>query len=98
MLRLACFAVLVAIFPEAALAKARSDTNTVKHSKSREKTSSPQPLRDALPNVRAESAIIVDLDTGDELYSKNPDQVRAIASVGKLFLALAVRGKQLPLD
>lgn len=50
------------------------------------------------PSIQAESAIIVDLDSGEELYSKNPDQVRAIASVGKLFLALAVRGKNLPLE
>jgi serine-type D-Ala-D-Ala endopeptidase (penicillin-binding protein 7) len=57
--------------------------------------------KDGLPNIQAESALIVDLDSGQELYAKNADQVRAIASVGKLFLALAVRsssGKMLPLD
>src|SRR6266702_1218220 len=53
--------------------------------------------KDGMPNVQAEAAVIVDLDSGEELYAKNPDQVRAIASVGKLFLALAVRGKNLPL-
>jgi D-alanyl-D-alanine endopeptidase (penicillin-binding protein 7) len=51
-----------------------------------------------LPNIQAESAIIVDLDSGDELYSKGADQVRAIASVGKIFLALAVRARDLSLD
>jgi D-alanyl-D-alanine endopeptidase (penicillin-binding protein 7) len=51
-----------------------------------------------LPNIQAASAIIVDLDTGAELYAKNADEIRPIASVGKLFLALAVRGKGLPLD
>jgi serine-type D-Ala-D-Ala endopeptidase (penicillin-binding protein 7) len=62
----------------------------------------PAPLpaltRTGLPNIQAASAIIVDLDTGAVLYSKNPDQVRPIASVGKLFLALAVRGKKVPLE
>src|SRR5215471_7051438 len=91
MLRLVCFALLVASVPSAAFAKA-------KHSKSRENDSPRPSTKDALPNLRAESAMIIDLDTGDELFSKNPDQVRAIASVGKLFLALAVRGKHLPLD
>lgn len=51
-----------------------------------------------LPNIQAASAIIVDLDTGAELFAKNADELRPIASVGKLFLALAVRGKGLPLD
>ncbi len=54
--------------------------------------------RSGMPNIQAASAIIVDLDTGVELYSKNPDEIRPIASVGKLFLALAVRGKGLPLE
>jgi D-alanyl-D-alanine endopeptidase (penicillin-binding protein 7) len=40
----------------------------------------------------------VDLDTGTELFAKNADEIRPNASVGKLFLALAVRGKSLPLD
>src|SRR3979490_3241561 len=78
--------------PAVALAKS-------KRARTQEKTSSPAPVTKAgLPNIQAESAYIVDLDTGEELYSKNPDQVRAIASVGKLFLALAVRGKKVPLD
>jgi serine-type D-Ala-D-Ala endopeptidase (penicillin-binding protein 7) len=60
----------------------------------------PQPsvLRDGRPNIRSGSAVIVDLDAGEELYAQDADQVRPIASVGKLMLALAVRGKGLPLD
>lgn len=53
--------------------------------------------RSGLPNIQAASAIIVDLDTGKELYSKNADEIRPIASVGKLFLALTVRAKGLDL-
>jgi D-alanyl-D-alanine endopeptidase (penicillin-binding protein 7) len=53
--------------------------------------------KSGLPNIQAASAIIVDLDTGKELYSKNADEVRPIASVGKLFLALTVRAKGIDL-
>jgi D-alanyl-D-alanine endopeptidase (penicillin-binding protein 7) len=73
----------------------RSGNSSTKHDNSR----SPVGItKDGMPNVQAEAAVIVDLDSGQELYAKNADQVRAIASVGKLFLALAVRGKNLPLD
>jgi D-alanyl-D-alanine endopeptidase (penicillin-binding protein 7) len=82
--------------PASALARARS---SAKHAKVQDKSASQGAIaRDGSPGVKADSAIIVDLDTGEELYSKNADQVRAIASVGKLFLALAVRGKNVPLD
>ncbi len=50
------------------------------------------------PNIQAKAAVIVDLDDGSELYVKNPDDVRSIASVGKLLLALTVRDKGLALD
>lgn len=53
---------------------------------------------DGLPNVQSASAIVVDLDTGEELYAKDPDQVRPIASTSKIFVAMAVRGKKIPLD
>src|SRR5512143_2965885 len=76
----------------------RAANSSTRHDNSK---SPSRTTKDGLPNVQAESAIIVDLDSGQELYAKNADQVRAIASVGKLFLALAVRGpdgKRLPLD
>ena len=53
---------------------------------------------DGWPNVKAPAAVVVDLDSGEELYNKAPDEVRRIASVGKLFVALAVRSHKLPLD
>jgi D-alanyl-D-alanine endopeptidase (penicillin-binding protein 7) len=82
-------------------AHARSTNRARGSSKSAKKRYNPPvpPLTKAgLPNIQAASAIIVDLDTGAELYAKNADEIRPIASVGKLFLALAVRGKGLPLD
>ena len=70
-----------------------------KHAKGRGKVVVVPPLtKSGLPNVQSASAIIVDLDSGKELFARNADEVRPIASVGKLFLALAVRGKGLPLD
>jgi serine-type D-Ala-D-Ala endopeptidase (penicillin-binding protein 7) len=52
---------------------------------------------DGWPNVKAPSAVVIDLDAGEELYHKNPDEVRPIASVGKIFVALAVRAHKLDL-
>ena len=54
--------------------------------------------RDGLPNIQSQAALIVDLDEGTELYAKNPEQVRAIASVGKLFLALVLMDRKIDLD
>src|SRR6185503_5643757 len=57
-----------------------------------------EPLtKNGLPNVQAKGALIVDLDTGQELYTRDPDTARPIASVGKLFLALAIRRQGLAL-
>lgn len=53
---------------------------------------------DNLPNVQSASAIVVDLDTGDVLYEKNADEVRPIASTGKVFVALLVRQRHIDLD
>jgi len=50
------------------------------------------------PNVRSGSALVIDMDTGAILYGKNPDSVRAIASTGKIFVAMAVRRRGLDLD
>jgi D-alanyl-D-alanine endopeptidase (penicillin-binding protein 7) len=73
------------------------DAHARGHARAHERAT-PALTRDGLPNVKADSAIIVDLDTGEELFAKNADAVRPIASVGKLFLALAVRAKGLPLE
>ena len=63
------------------------------------KTQKVPPLtKDGWPNVMSRAAVVLELDSGAELYAKDPDAVRPIASVGKLFVALVVRDKQLPLD
>lgn len=81
-------------------ANARPAKRTGKAAKIRRKAPPPVPTltKSGMPNIQAASAIIVDLDSGAELYAKNPDEIRPIASVGKLFLALTVRGKGLPLE
>ncbi len=54
------------------------------------------------PNIQAESATIVDLADGAELFVKNPDEVRPIASISKLMAMLVVldttTGRKLDLD
>ena len=42
------------------------------------------------PKVRSPSALVVDLDRGEVLWARDPDSPRTIASVTKLFSALAL--------
>ena len=42
------------------------------------------------PMVAAESVIVVDLDSGRNLYAKNADRVRAVASTQKIVTALCI--------
>jgi serine-type D-Ala-D-Ala endopeptidase (penicillin-binding protein 7) len=51
-----------------------------------------------LPEIKSSAAVVLDANTGAELLGKHPDEVRAIASTTKIFVAMAVRRKQLPLD
>jgi D-alanyl-D-alanine endopeptidase (penicillin-binding protein 7) len=51
-----------------------------------------------LPDVKSRSAIVIDAETGAEIFSKNADEIRAIASTTKIFVAMAVRAKGLDLD
>jgi D-alanyl-D-alanine endopeptidase (penicillin-binding protein 7) len=51
-----------------------------------------------LPDVRSAAAIAIDADTGAELFGKDADEVRPIASTTKIFVAMAVRKKGLDLD
>jgi serine-type D-Ala-D-Ala endopeptidase (penicillin-binding protein 7) len=51
-----------------------------------------------MPNVQAESAVVVDLDANEELFTKNADQVRPIASISKLMAILAVLDRKPDLD
>ena len=51
-----------------------------------------------LPDVKSRSAVVLDAETGAEVYGKDADTVRAIASTTKIFVAMAVRAKGLDLD
>jgi D-alanyl-D-alanine endopeptidase (penicillin-binding protein 7) len=53
---------------------------------------------DGQPNVQSRAVIVVDLDTGDQIFARNPDVVRPIASTTKIFVAMAVRAAGLDLD
>ncbi|MEZ4365578.1 MAG: serine hydrolase [Kofleriaceae bacterium] len=50
------------------------------------------------PEVRSKAAIVLDAKTGVELYAKDADEVRAIASTTKIFVAMAVRRAKVPLE
>jgi len=52
---------------------------------------------DAL-DLRSNSALVLDRDSGAVLYEKNPDAVLPIASITKLMTAMVVLDAQLPLD
>jgi D-alanyl-D-alanine endopeptidase (penicillin-binding protein 7) len=49
------------------------------------------------PTVESRSAIVLDATSGDELFAKDADEVRPIASTTKIFVAMAVR-KHLDLE
>lgn len=51
-----------------------------------------------LPEVQSKSAIVIDAETGAEIFSKDADEIRPIASTTKIFVAMAVRKKGLDLD
>ena len=51
-----------------------------------------------LPEVKSGSAVVLDATTGDEIFSKDADEIRSIASTTKIFVAMAVREHQLDLD
>lgn len=52
---------------------------------------------DGLPNVQSPSAIAVDLKTGEVLYERNADEVREMASTGKIFVAMVARQREIDL-
>lgn len=54
--------------------------------------------KDGRPNVQSAAAIAIDAKTGELLYAKNPDKVRAIASTGKIFVAMVARRKGIDLN
>lgn len=56
------------------------------------------PESEGLPAIRSRAAIVLDARTGAEVYAKDADSVRAIASTTKIFVAMAVRKKGIDLD
>src|SRR5689334_16421907 len=50
-----------------------------------------------LPEVKSRSAVVIDAATGAEIFGKDADEIRAIASTTKIFVAMAVRKKALDL-
>ncbi len=60
--------------------------------------SKPSKAADPKPDVKSAAAIAVDAATGKVVFAKNPDEVRAIASTGKIFVAMVVRKHGLDLN
>jgi D-alanyl-D-alanine endopeptidase (penicillin-binding protein 7) len=55
-------------------------------------------VKSNLPNVLSLGALVVDLDSGREIFARKPDQPRAIASISKLAAMLAVVDHNLDLE
>lgn len=53
---------------------------------------------DDLPEVKSRAAVVLDAATGAEIFGKDADEIRPIASTTKIFVAMAVRKKGLPLE
>jgi D-alanyl-D-alanine endopeptidase (penicillin-binding protein 7) len=52
---------------------------------------------DSRPDIKSKSAVVLDTATGGEIFGKDADEIRPIASTTKIFVAMAVR-KHLDLD
>jgi serine-type D-Ala-D-Ala endopeptidase (penicillin-binding protein 7) len=50
------------------------------------------------PEVQSRSVVVIDAETGVEIFGKDADEIRPIASTTKIFVAMAVRKKGLELD
>lgn len=53
---------------------------------------------DDLPDVKSKAVAVIDAETGAEIFGKNADDIRAIASTTKIFVAMAVRKKGIDLE
>src|SRR5687767_15774437 len=53
---------------------------------------------DGLPDVRSKAVVVLDSESGAELFGKDADEVRPIASTTKIFVAMAVRAQKVDLD
>ena len=51
-----------------------------------------------LPEIQSKAMVVLDAETGREIHGKAADEVRPIASTTKIFVAMAVRKHNLPLD
>ncbi len=69
---------------------------TIGETKPRKKV--PALTADGKPNIRSESAYVVDVTNGRLLFAKNADEVREIASTGKIFVAMVVLARGLDLS
>ncbi len=50
------------------------------------------------PNLQSRGALVVDMENGQEIFARKPDQPRAIASISKLAATLVVMDHNLDLD
>ncbi|MBN2574178.1 MAG: D-alanyl-D-alanine carboxypeptidase [Deltaproteobacteria bacterium] len=55
-------------------------------------------MKGNLPNVQSRGALVVDLDTGEELFARKPDVPRSIASISKLAAVLVVMDRSPDLE
>jgi D-alanyl-D-alanine endopeptidase (penicillin-binding protein 7) len=53
---------------------------------------------DDLPEVKSRSAVVIDVESGAEIFGKDADEIRPIASTTKIFVAMAVRKKGIDLN
>jgi len=59
---------------------------------------SADPARDPLPDLKSKAAVVLDAETGAEIFGKSADDVRPIASTTKIFVAMVVRKHGIDLD
>jgi len=55
-------------------------------------------MKGKLPNVQSLGALVIDLDTGRELFARRADKPRAIASISKLAATLAIMDRSPALE
>lgn len=53
---------------------------------------------EGLPDVKSKAVAVIDAATGEEIFAKDADQVRPIASTTKIFVAMVVRKRKIDLD
>jgi D-alanyl-D-alanine endopeptidase (penicillin-binding protein 7) len=73
----------------------KSAQATPKHHHSEQRVAA---MKGNQPNVQSLGALVVDLDTGQELFARRPDNPRPIASISKLVATLTVMDKSPDLE